>query len=366
MWDTATIYVKAGDGGKGAISFRREKFVPFGGPDGGDGGKGGDVYLEGDAGENTLIALRHRRRYRAGNGGKGTGRNCHGANGEDVVLRVPLGTVVKADGEVRGDVVEDGQRMLVARGGKGGRGNACFATSVRQAPRIAEEGTSGGERRLDLELRLVGDVGIIGYPNAGKSSLLAAASHAQPKIGAYAFTTLTPNLGVATVGDETLVLVDEPGLIQGAHVGVGLGEEFLRHIMRSPVLLHLVDGSAEDPVRNWREVNAELVAYGEGLAEKPQVVAVNKMDLPEAREKWDEVQRAFASEGVEALPVSAVTRDGIAAVLAMVAEVVRQAKADEPQEASGKSQERQDERQGTMLAPPEVMAGRVAEVERRP
>jgi GTP-binding protein len=293
--DQAEIYVRSGRGGDGAVHFRREKFVPHGGPDGGDGGKGGEVVLEVLSTLNTLYSFRHKTQFRAPDGARGGGKNMTGRSGKDLVIHVPPGTVVydEESGEVLGDLVETGQRLVVARGGRGGRGNARFATSVSQVPRVAERGEPGQERRLRLELKLIADIGIVGVPNAGKSTLLSAVTKARPKIAPYPFTTLEPNLGVAELDYETvLVLADIPGLIEGAHLGVGLGHEFLRHIQRTRVLIHLLDGLAEDPLLDFAQINSELALFDPDLARKPQVVAFNKMDLTEVQARWPR----FASE----------------------------------------------------------------------
>ena len=294
--DLAKIYVRSGKGGNGAIHFRREKFVPRGGPDGGDGGKGGDVVLEVFHKLNTLSSFRYKPKFNADDGGKGSKSNMTGRSGEDLIIQVPPGTVVYNDetGEVLGDLVDPGQRLVIAEGGRGGRGNARFATSVRQAPRVGERGEPGQELDLRLELKLIADVGIIGVPNAGKSTLLAAVTNAKPKIASYPFTTLEPNLGVARIDDETdLILADIPGLIEGAHQGIGLGHEFLRHIQRTRVLIHLLDGSAEDPLLDFAQINSELALFDPALGDKPQIVAFNKMDLPDVRARWSEFAEDF-------------------------------------------------------------------------
>ena len=320
--DEAEIYVKAGDGGDGAVSFRREKFVPFGGPDGGDGGRGGDVYLQATRELNTLMEFRYHRRFKAGDGENGRGRNQHGARGEDAIVKVPVGTVVRRGGEVLADLAVDGQKVLVARGGRGGLGNAHFATPTNQAPRLAQKGEPGEEFTLQLELKLLADVGLIGYPNVGKSSFLAAATAANPKIADYAFTTLSPNLGVASVGYQTFVLADIPGLIEGAHRGVGLGHEFLRHIERTRLLLHVIDGSSPHPLDDFAKVNEELALFNAELAAKPQIVLVNKMDLPEAQAQWEATRQAFAAKGLRVLPVSAYTGEGVSEALRQVAQAL--------------------------------------------
>jgi GTP-binding protein len=296
LYDRAKIYVKAGDGGHGCISFRREKYVPFGGPAGGDGGRGGHVYLVVNRHLNTLISFKHQQHFRAENGRPGEGNNCHGANGSDLEIAVPPGTVACGVGEEAGlevDLVAPGQRLLVAQGGQGGRGNTSFTTSSRQTPRIAELGEPGEERWLELELKLIADVGLVGYPNAGKSTLLSAVSAARPKIAAYPFTTLSPNLGVVTVGDFSFILADIPGLIEGASEGVGLGLEFLRHIERTRLIIHVIDGAGvdgRDPLEDYRATNRELAQYSPALAQQRQLLALNKMDLPDARAYWELLQ----------------------------------------------------------------------------
>ncbi len=310
--DEAQIDVEAGRGGNGVVAFRREKFVPRGGPNGGHGGDGGDVILVGDEGQNTLHAFRFTQRYQAGRGGHGAGQNKHGRNGEDLRVAVPVGTVVRdaESGELLGDVMRDGQELVVARGGRGGRGNTAFKSATNQAPRVAEKGEPGQARRLELELKLIADVGVIGFPNAGKSTLLSVVSAARPKIADYPFTTLVPNLGVVEIGHETMVLADVPGLIEGASEGQGLGDRFLRHIERTRLLLHLIDGADPEPLERFRAINRELAAYSPELAERPQIVAYNKIDLPEARERWPALRDALAEAGVlDAMAISAATTE---------------------------------------------------------
>ena len=317
-FDTARIHVKAGDGGNGAVSFRREKYVPFGGPDGGDGGRGGSVYLVVNSQMNTLNYFQRHWRFKAASGRNGRGKNQTGASGADFVVEVPPGTVVRdpETGQVFGDLVQPGQRLLVARGGHGGKGNARFATSTNQAPRLATNGEPGEERTLALELKLLADVGLVGKPNAGKSTFLAATTAARPKIADYPFTTLQPNLGVVILGaKDDFVLADIPGLIEGASQGAGLGHEFLRHIERTRVLIHLVDGLSPDPLGDYSVINAELVAFGYGLESKPQIVCFNKIDLPDAQEKWPAFERALKAEGVEPHAISAATQRGTREVL---------------------------------------------------
>ena len=296
MYDVATITVKAGRGGDGAMSFRREAYVPRGGPDGGNGGRGGDVILVVNPHLNTLAHFQHRRRFEAEDGRNGGGQNKTGRSGKPKYVEVPPGTVVRdaETGRVLGDLTRPGQQLVVARGGRGGRGNAMFATPTNQAPQIAENGEPGERRTLALELKLIADIGIVGLPNAGKSTLLAALTAARPKIADYPFTTLRPNLGVAHLDDErTVVLADIPGLIEGASQGVGLGLEFLRHIERTRVLIHLIDGLSDDPLRDYQTVNREMAAFGHGLSDKPQIVAMTKMDLPDAQAAFE----LFVGEG---------------------------------------------------------------------
>jgi len=311
--DRARIKVHGGSGGRGVISFRREAHVPRGGPDGGDGGRGGDVVLRADAQLASLGDFQFRTDYRATDGAAGEGGNRSGKAGRDLVVRVPAGTTIRdvATGEEVADLVADSAEIVAARGGRGGRGNARFVTSTRRAPRIAMDGEPGEERDLDLELRLIADVGLAGLPNAGKSSLLAALTRARPKIADYPFTTLTPNLGVARLDDRELVVADIPGLIEGASHGAGLGEEFLRHIERTRVVVHVVDASREDPLADIATIDAELEAYGHGLRERPELVALNKIDLAEARDRVPALVTTLEAHGREALAVSAASGEGV-------------------------------------------------------
>ncbi len=316
FYDHTKIYVKAGDGGNGSIHFRREKFVPFGGPDGGDGGRGGSIYMEASCNLNTLIDYRYRQHFKATSGGAGARQKKHGNKGEDLILTVPCGTVIRdaESGQLIADLVDGGQRVMVARGGRGGLGNVHFATATHQAPREAQKGEPGEERWLSLELRLIADVGLVGYPNAGKSTLLSVVTAAEPKIADYPFTTLSPNLGVVTIGqpgsgDEySFVLADIPGLIEGAAQGVGLGHEFLRHVQRTRLLLHILDGAAyeRDPWQDFQAINQELREYDEHLATLPQIVVLNKMDLPEAQERWPALKAKAEAAGYPAFAISAV------------------------------------------------------------
>ncbi len=276
--DTATILVSAGDGGNGALSFRTEKYVDRGGPDGGDGGKGGDVILVADENINTLITFRHKQEIKAENGQAGAKRKRHGRSAEDLIVKVPVGTIVHREGAAFTDLTKSGQQAIVAKGGDGGYGNAHFVSSTRQAPRIAELGEKGDSFELKLELKLLADVGIVGLPNAGKSTLLSVISNAKPEIGDYAFTTLTPNLGVAEIDDTSLLLADIPGLIEGASEGKGLGDAFLRHIERTSVLLHLIDAYSNDAAADYKTIIKELAAYSSALSKRPQVVALTKIE----------------------------------------------------------------------------------------
>ena len=317
FFDEAKIYVKAGDGGNGCVSFRREKYIPFGGPNGGNGGKGGDVYLVVDPHLNTLIHFKKRSHFKAQRGDHGRGKNQTGKQGEDLTIAVPPGTVAHdADtDQLLADLTQSGQRALVARGGRGGRGNAAFATSTNQAPRLAENGELGQERWLRLELKLIADVGIIGVPNAGKSTLLSVVSAARPKIAEYPFTTLQPNLGVVMVDDRDFVLADIPGLIEGAHAGAGLGHQFLRHVERTRLLIHLLDGASADPLGDFEKINDELALFDPQLARKSQVVVLNKMDLPQTQELWPRVSREIKKLELEAMSISAVTGQGVQTLL---------------------------------------------------
>jgi GTP-binding protein len=311
--DRARVRIKAGDGGKGVISFRREAHVPRGGPDGGDGGRGGDVILRVDDQLASLGDYRNQNLHAAPSGNSGGGSNKSGRAGGDLTLRVPPGTTVKdvGTGEVVADLVSPGQEIIVARGGRGGRGNARFASSTRRVPRIAEDGQPGEQRDLELELRLIADVGLAGLPNAGKSSLLAALTRARPKIANYPFTTLTPNLGVARLDDRELVVADIPGLIEGASKGAGLGEEFLRHIERTRLIVHVVDASLPDPLAAIATIDTEIAAYGHALDQLPELFALNKIDLAEARDAVPDIVSALEAEGREAVAVSAATGEGV-------------------------------------------------------
>ncbi len=333
FYDQARIYVKAGDGGDGCVAFRREKHVPYGGPAGGDGGRGGNVILYVEPHLNTLFRFSHQSHFRAARGAHGRGKTQHGAAGADERVPVPPGTLVYDDesGDLLGDLTEVGQELIVARGGRGGRGNARFATPTNQAPRIAEHGEPGEERRLRLELKLLADVGIVGLPNAGKSTLLAAVTAARPKIAPYPFTTLEPNLGVVALDEKTqFVLADIPGLIEGAAEGKGLGHDFLRHIERTRLLIHLLDGLSADPLADFAAVNHELSQFGRGLAQKPQLVVLNKIDEARARARWPEVEAALAAQGYPAAAISALTREGTRDLLYRVARMLAELPAAAP------------------------------------
>ena len=326
--DRVSISIKAGNGGNGCISFFRAKYITSGGPDGGDGGRGGDVVLVADEGINNLIDFRYHRKFKAEPGADGSKRNCSGKSGEDLIVKVPVGTVVREEtsGKVMADFTRPGETKILARGGKGGRGNQHFATSTRQAPRYAEPGKPTREYNVTLELKLIADAGLIGFPNAGKSSLLSMATNANPKIANYHFTTLSPNLGVVrNRRGADFVIADIPGLIEGASQGAGLGYEFLRHIERTRALVHVVDASGlegEDPVEAIRKVNDELRQYNPGLMAKPMVIAANKMDLPEAQENIGRIRQAYEPEGYTVFPVSAATGEGIEALLEGVAVIL--------------------------------------------
>ncbi|MCB1439527.1 MAG: GTPase ObgE [Nitratireductor sp.] len=332
--DQAKIYIRSGNGGAGAVSFLRMKFQEFGGPDGGDGGKGGDVWIEAVEGLNTLIDYRYQQHYKAKTGMHGMGRNRTGGKGGDVVLKVPVGTqVYEEDNETLiADLDELGQRVLLARGGNGGFGNAYFKSSTNQAPRHANPGLEGIERTLWLRLKLIADAGIIGLPNAGKSTFLASVSRARPKIGDYPFTTLHPNLGVAHIDSREFVIADIPGLIEGAHEGAGIGDRFLGHVERTNVLLHLVSAVNEDVGEAYHTVRREIEAYEHGLAEKPEVVALSQIDIlsPEARqEKVAELQEAC---GAKPLELSSVSREGIDKVLRALAALIEDKRGPETEE----------------------------------
>ncbi|MGA7672345.1 MAG: GTPase ObgE [Nitrolancea sp.] len=333
FYDRAKIFLKAGDGGSGAVSFRREKYVPNGGPDGGDGGRGGHIYLRVDPHLNTLISFKYKQHFRATTGTHGQGTKRTGARGEDMYIDVPPGTVVYDDetGEVVADLIEPNESVIIARGGQGGMGNQHFATSMHQAPRLAEKGEPGEERWVRLELKVIADVGLVGLPNAGKSTLLSSSSAATPKVADYPFTTLEPNLGVVEIGrpgSPTFVMADIPGLIEGAAEGVGLGHEFLRHVERTRLLIHLLDGSGglegRDPLEDFRTINDELAAYSPELAAKPQIVAINKIDLSETRADLDRLTYELNNQGFEVHRISAATGEGLTDLMKRTLELLKE------------------------------------------
>jgi GTP-binding protein len=336
--DVAKIHIVAGNGGHGAVAFRREKYVPAGGPSGGDGGRGGDIVFEVDTGLKTLMDFRYKNKYKAQSGQNGGSSNKTGKDGEDLVLKVPAGTIIKdaETGRIVADLVKEGQRLVAAKGGRGGRGNARFTTSTRQAPTFAESGEKGEERWIILELKLLADVGLIGFPNVGKSTILSIATSAKPKIANYHFTTLTPNLGVVELeGRKSFVLADIPGLIEGAHKGVGLGHDFLRHIERTRLLIHVLDASGSegrDPVEDFSQVNAELENYNRDLAKRPQIVAANKMDLPGAKENFPRIKRELEAKGYEVFEISAASNTGINRLMYRAYDIVSRIEVEAPQE----------------------------------
>lgn len=321
--DKAKIYVKGGDGGDGLVAFRREKYVPEGGPAGGDGGRGGDVIFRVDEGLRTLMDFRYQRHFKADRGVKGRNKSQHGANAEHLIVRIPPGTILIDDDtqEVIADMTRHGQQVVVARGGRGGRGNTRFATAANTAPELAENGEEGQERYVVMELKVMADVGLVGFPSVGKSTLLSVVSAAQPKIGAYHFTTITPNLGVVDVGDgRSFVMADLPGLIEGASEGVGLGHEFLRHVERTRIIIHVVDMSGSegrDPFEDWVLINDELKQYNANLIDRPQIVAANKMDMPESEENLKAFRERVAElrPDLEIMPISSLTRQGVQELL---------------------------------------------------
>jgi GTP-binding protein len=340
--DQCKIYIRAGDGGAGAVSFRREKFIEYGGPDGGDGGRGGDVWVEAVDGLNTLIDYRYQQHFRAGTGVHGMGRDRHGHNGESVVLRVPVGTqVLEEDHETLiADMDVVGKRVRLLKGGNGGFGNAYFKGPVNRAPRHANPGQTGEERTIWLRLKLIADVGLVGLPNAGKSTFLAAASAARPKIADYPFTTLTPGLGVVDLSpNERFVMADIPGLIEGASEGLGLGTRFLGHVERTAVLIHLVDGAQDDVAGAWRTVRDELAAYGEGLAEKPEILVLNKVDALDPDTRAEQAAALAAAAGKTPVLASGVSGENVTALLRAAWAQVRKARGETPpdEEIDGES-----------------------------
>ena len=324
MLDELVLSLSAGDGGDGAVGFHRERYVPRGGPDGGDGGKGGDIVIEATRNVLVLDRLQRRRNVLGEAGGNGGPNKRHGRNGADIVLQVPVGTIVWGDDSVQlADLWRDGARAVVVLGGSGGKGNARLATATRRTPRIAERGLPGETRKVRLELRLLAEAGLVGLPNAGKSSFLRAVSQARPRVGAYPFTTLEPYLGIAEIGWETLVIADIPGLIEGAHGGAGLGDTFLQHIQRTRVIVHVVDSAAPEPLQDIETVRRELTAFGQGVDEKDWLVALNKIDLSEAAEKSGRLVAELKKLGVDAYPISALTGAGMDELLKVVFERVK-------------------------------------------
>lgn len=327
--DRVKIHVKGGNGGNGMVSFFRAKYITHGGPDGGDGGRGGDVIFVGDESMGTLMDFRYKRMFKAGNGQDGGKRNCFGKDGESVVIKVPVGTVIREaeSGKIMADITKHGEEKILIHGGKGGKGNQHFATPTRQAPRYAEPGRVAKEYDVILELKLIADVGLIGFPNVGKSTLLSMVTNANPKIANYHFTTLAPNLGVVEgrYGDS-FVLADIPGLVEGASEGVGLGHAFLRHVERTKVFIHVVDAAGvegDDPVENVRKINQELEAYNPELMKRPQVIAANKTDIPGSEENVERLKEAYEKEGFEVFPISAATNKGLDELLTKVVEILK-------------------------------------------
>ena len=328
--DRATIIIRSGKGGDGHVSFRREKYVPDGGPDGGDGGNGGDVIFEIDEGQNTLGDYRHKRKYKAGDGEEGGKKRCHGSNGNDVVLKVPEGTVIMdaQSGKVIADMSGENRRQVVLKGGHGGKGNQHYATPTMQVPKYAQPGQPAQELEVLLELKVIADVGLVGFPNVGKSTFLSRVTNARPKIANYHFTTLSPNLGVVDTENGGFIIADIPGLIEGASEGVGLGHEFLRHIERTRVIIHIVDAAStegRDPVEDIYKINTELEAYNQEIASRPQVIAANKIDCIYNNEEEDPIQRLkqeFEPKGIKVYPISAVTGQGVRELLFHVKELL--------------------------------------------
>ena len=334
--DKAKIFVKSGKGGDGAVSFRREPYVPQGGPDGGNGGKGGSVVLLADRNLRTLMDFRYKRKYEAQPGENGRGKQQYGKDAPDLIIKVPVGTVVKdsASGRIMADLMEDGQRFVAAKGGKGGKGNVWYKNSVRQAPNFAEAGGFAVERTIELELKLIADVGLVGYPNVGKSTLLSVSTSADPKIANYHFTTITPNLGVVKLYDRSFVMADIPGLIEGASQGLGLGLDFLKHIERTRVLIHVVDVSGSegrDPIEDFEKINAELASYSEKLSKKPMLVAANKMDMADDG-TYERFAAYIKAKGLEVYPMSAPIHEGVDELLQAALRMLDSLPEEEPQE----------------------------------
>lgn len=325
--DTSKIFIQAGSGGNGAVTFHREKYVAAGGPDGGDGGNGGNVVALADKDISTLMDFRYKKKYAAQNGENGKDSRRSGRNGEDLIIKFPPGTIIKdtETNKVICDLKHDGDRFIIARGGSGGWGNAHFATATRQTPKFAKSGLPGDEREVTLELKLIADVGLLGFPNVGKSTFLSIISDARPKIANYHFTTLVPNLGVVDMGDGSFVVADIPGIIEGAHLGVGLGHEFLRHVERTRLLLHFVDVSGiegRDPIEDFKTINSELEKYSEKLAEKPQIVVANKCDLPSFNENFENFKEKMEADGYKVFKLSAATKNGVKELLNYVYETL--------------------------------------------
>jgi len=326
--DEAKIFVASGNGGNGAVHFRREKYVPRGGPDGGDGGKGGDIVLRVKHTMNTLNTFQYHQKFLASPGGNGAKQKMTGRSASTLYIDVPPGTLVydESTGELLGDMVERDQELLICKGGRGGKGNVHFVSARHQVPRVGEKGEPGEEKNLRLELKLIADVGIVGVPNAGKSSFLAAVTNATPKIADYPFTTIEPNLGVVNLDmDNSLVLADIPGLIEGAHKGAGLGDAFLRHIQRTKVLIHILDGLSEDPIADFSQINSEMALFDPALAQKSQLVIFNKMDIPEAKDKWPFIKKTLESKGYKPMAISAMIRQDLQPVLWKALELVQNA-----------------------------------------
>lgn len=332
--DTAKVTVTAGKGGDGAVSFRREIYIDKGGPDGGNGGRGGNVVFLATTGENTLLDFRYQPNLKAGHGGPGEKRDKHGKNGEDLIVRVPIGTLVKRDGEIIADLTKDGQQVIIAKGGDGGFGNAHFKSSIRQTPRMAELGEPGDEFEAELELKLLADVGLVGFPNAGKSTFLSVVSNARPEIADYAFTTLTPNLGVAQVDDGSILIADIPGLIEGASEGKGLGDDFLRHVERTAVLLHLIDAYSNDVAESYKTIRSELSKYNPALVSRPEVVALTKIEGLDAEivAMQKDALAEVVPAGTQIFTISAVAHSGVLEVLRALRTYVQQYRAAEAKE----------------------------------
>ncbi|MFR5684601.1 MAG: GTPase ObgE, partial [Clostridia bacterium] len=328
--DYAKITIKSGNGGNGAITFRREKYVAAGGPDGGDGGKGGDIYFVADQDSNTLLDFRYKKNFKAESGENGSGSHCHGKSGEDLYIKVPVGTIIKdaQTGKVVADISEKGQKELVLKGGRGGKGNSHFATSTRQAPRFAQDGEKGKEKELILELKLLADVGLIGFPNVGKSTFLSRVTKATPKIADYHFTTLEPNLGVVeSQHGDSFVIADIPGIIEGASQGTGLGLQFLRHIERTRLLLHVIDVSGSEgrnPVEDFKIINEELKNYSEKLAKRKQIIVANKIDSMQDEVLYQELEKLAKKQGLEIYKISAVTGEGLTQLLQRVSTLLKE------------------------------------------